>query len=120
MHRPISAVALGFLVILSFGSNLLAQGTSRLRVRVNVMPAVTAMPVQPSETTTQASPDAQLIWGARQQAHIITRNATATEINKDWQDSANPCASKGTKVLRGPSDAGSCEITINTVEFVTQ
>ena len=120
MLRRISAVALGFLVILCVGSNLMAQGTCRLRVRVNVLPAVTATPVRPSETTTQPSPDAELAWDVRQQAHVITRNANASEINKDWLNSANPCISKGTKVPRSPSDAGFCEITINTVEFVTQ
>lgn len=120
MLRRISALALGFLILLSFGSSLFAQGTSRLRVRVNVVDAVTATPVQPSKTTTQPSADAQLVWGARQQAHITTRTANAAELNKDWLNSVNPCVSKGTKVPRGPFDAGSCEITINTVEFVTQ
>src|SRR5262250_869850 len=118
MRTPISAAALVFLVILSFGSNLLAQGTSRLRVRINVMPAVNATPVQPSETTTQPSADVQVTWGVPGQAHIITRNANAAEISKDWLNSANPCVSQGTKVLHETSDAGSCEITINTVEFV--
>jgi precorrin-4 methylase len=120
MHRQISAAALAFAAILSFGSNVHAQGTSRLRVRVTVVPAVTATSSAPSQLSVQSAPDAELIWAGVQQSHVITRNANAAEISKDWLNSSNPCASEGTKVLHTSSDAGSCEITINTVEFVTE
>lgn len=105
---------------LSFRSDLLAQGTARLRVRVTVVPVATAVPVQPSQATPVSSPDAQLVWGAGQQAQIITRTGNAAELTKDWMIPSNPCVSDGTKVLPGTSAAGSCEITINTVEFVAR
>ena len=120
MHRQISAAALALLAILSFGSNLYAQGTSHLRVRVTVVPAVTARSSEASPLGAQLGPDAQLIWAAVQHAHIVTRNTNGAELSKNWLNTPNPCASEGTKVLRTSSATGSCEITINTVEFVAE
>ena len=122
MCKRISVAALGFLTILCCGLNVAAQGTARLRIRVNVMPAVTASPVQPSQLIAPRLAGAKFSWGGEQQGHIITRNANAADLSKEWLNSSNPI-SEGTKVLhegRGSSDAGFCEITINTVEFVTQ
>ena len=107
-------------MVLLFESAALAQGAARLRVRVTVVPAVTAMPLPSPQLSAPQAPDAQLIWDTRQQAHIVTRVANAAEFSKDWLNTSNPCISDGTKVLPGPSDAGPCEITINTVEFVTE
>ncbi|HEX7960700.1 MAG TPA: hypothetical protein VF493_12325 [Terriglobales bacterium] len=120
IRRRISAVAFGFLMVLPFESAVLAQGEARLQVRVTVVPAVTARPLPSPQLSAPQAPDAQLIWGVRQQAHIVTRTAKPAEFNKDWLNPSNPCVSDGTKVLPRTSDAGPCEITINTVEFVTE
>jgi hypothetical protein len=120
IRRRISALALGLVMVLPFESAVFAQGAARLQVRVTVVPAVTATPLQSPQLSAPQAPDVQLIWGARQQAHIVTRIANAAELSKDWLNTSNPCISGGTKVLSGASAAPSCEITINTVEFVTE
>ena len=120
MRKRISASALGFLMLLSYGLDLLAQGTSRLVVRVTVVPVVTATPLRPPQVTAEPRQDAQLTWDRAQQSRVITRNANAAELADTWSNSSNPCRPEGTKVLYGSSNAGPCEITLNTVEFVPE
>ena len=107
-------------MLLSYGLDLLAQGTSRLVVRVTVVPVVTAIPLRPPQVTAEPRQDAQLTWDRAQRSRVITRSANAAELGDTWSNSSNPCRPEGTKVLYGSSNAGPCEITLNTVEFVAE
>src|SRR5437762_11641398 len=101
MHKRISAAALGFLMLLSYRLDLMAQGSSRLVVRVTVVPAVTATPTQEARVPMESPRDAQLTWNREQQSHIITRKTNAAELGDAWSNSSDQCRPKGTKVLYG-------------------
>jgi hypothetical protein len=120
MRRVFSVAAVGLLTALSSSSSLQAQNTARLRVSVNVVPAVTAQAVQPTPIVTDVSQDVEFSRGAKQQSHVITRIANSAELNNTWLAPANSCKSDGTKVLSASPKLTSCDITINTVEFVIE
>ena len=120
MGKRISAAVAGFLMIFLCAPEVRAQGTARLQVRVNVVPAVTARVAQDTPATADVSQDTQFSWSGRQQNQIITRTANISEFDSTWLNSQIPCASVGTKVLHESPRAKSCEITINTVEFVPE
>ena len=120
MRRVFSVTAVGLLTALSSSSSLQAQNTARLRVSVNVVPTVTAETVQPMPIVTDVSQNVQFSRGAKQQSHVIARIANSAEFDNTWLAPANSCKSEGTKVLSASPKLTSCDITINTVEFVIE
>jgi hypothetical protein len=120
MSKRISAVAVGLLIVLSPWLGMRAQGTAQLRIRVTVVPAVSAGVVQDTRATADVSQDAQFSWTSKQQTRVITRTANTTDLGNTWLNSQNPCASEGTKVLSAPLKPASCDITINTLEFIPE
>jgi hypothetical protein len=120
MSKRISAAIAGLLMVFSSSPEVRAQGTGRLQVRVTVVPAVSAGVVQDPRTTADVSQDTQFSWSGKQQSHIITRTANPVELGNTWLNSQNACPSVGTKVLHEAPRAESCEITINTVEFIPE
>jgi hypothetical protein len=120
MSKGISTAAVALLITLSPALDMRAQDTARLRVRVTVVPAITTSMTQNTHVPTDASQDAQFDWAGKQQNHFTTRTANAAELDNEWFNFSNPCASEGTKVPSGPHSTDPCEITINTVELVTE
>jgi hypothetical protein len=120
MSKGISTAAVALLITLSPALDMRAQGTARLQVRVTVVPAVSAGVVQDTRATADVSQDVQFSWTTKQQTRVITRTANTTDLGKTWLNSQNPCASEGTKVLSAPLKPTSCDITINTVEFIPE
>jgi len=120
MRTVFSLAAVGVWATLSSPSSLQAQNIARLRVSVNVVPAVTAQTVQPTPIITDISQDVQFSRGIKQQSHVITRIANSAELDNTWLAPVNPSGPSGTKVLYDGRIAPPCEITISTVEFVTE
>jgi len=120
MNKRISLAALGFLITVTPWSELRAQGTARLRVQVMVVPVVSARSVQEAPVNADPSQDAQFSWSARQQGHVITRKVRVTDLGHAWVNASNPCEPSSTKVPYQPQSTDSCEVTINTVELVTE
>jgi hypothetical protein len=120
MRRAFSVAAVGLLTALSSSSSLQAQNTARLRVSVNVVPAVTVRTVPPSPIITDVPQEVQFSWGAKQHSHVMSRTAKSSELDGSWLKPANPCGPEGTKVLSVSPKPTSCDITINTVEFIIE
>src|SRR5262249_4675020 len=120
MRTVFSVAAFGLLAALTFLSSLQAQNTARLRVSVNVAPSVTAQTVQPTPIITDVSQDVQFSRGAKQQSLVITRIANSAELDNMWLAPVNPCGLNGTKVLSSSPKSASCDIRIQTVEFVIE
>ena len=120
MSKRISAAIVGLLMVLSSSLEVRAQGTARLQVRVTVVPAVSGGVAQNTPATAHVSQDMRFSWSGTQTNHVATRTANTGELGNMWLNFQDPCASDGTKVLHEPPSAESCEITINTVEFVPE
>jgi len=120
MRTVYSAAAVGLLAALSSASSLQAQNTARLRVSVNVVPAVRAQTVQPAPIITDVSQDVQFSRGAKQQSHVVTRTANSAELDNTGLAPVNPCGPDGTKVPSAPPKRTSCDITIKTVAYIIE